>query len=873
MAIYHFSGTIISRSQGRSVVACAAYRSGERLHDARYDKIHDYTKKEDVAHTEILLPEQAPALFSNRETLWNFVEACEKRKDAQLAREFNFALPRELTLEQNITLAREFVTQEFVKKGMIADLCIHNDPMPNGERQPHAHVMLTLRQVTPEGFGQKVREWNDKEYLLVWRKAWAEIANRHLFLHDHDIKIDHRTLEAQGIDLEPQYKIGAAVAQEHLARLEDHQRIARENGEKLLDDPNIALTAITRQQSTFTHQDLARFVNRHTVDAEQFQAVYDTIKASPELVFLGKDAQNRERFTTQELLTVERRMMERAEQLTERPHHSVAQAHQSLAVAQRSLSAEQHTAFVHLVGDGDLKNVIGYAGTGKSYLLGAAREAWEAQGYRVQGATLSGIAAENLEAGSGIESRTLASRQYYWDQGEQLLTNKDILVVDEAGMMGSRQLARVLEEVARHHAKLVLVGDPYQLQAIEAGAAFRAVSEATPTLSLTEIRRQHIPWQREATVELATGKTGDAIHRYSQHDHVHAFETQAMAKQGLVALWNDVRIHQPDKTQIILTYTRADVQELNERARSLRKEQGELGTDHHIKTERGERLFAAQDRIYFLKNDRDLGVKNGTLGTVVGIQAHMLTVQLDQSEGQKIPRSISFSTERYEYLDHGYAATIHKSQGVTVDRAYVLASKYMDGHATYVGMSRHRESVDVFYNREEFPHERALAAALSRERSKDVTLDYPGAAHPYIQPRERALDSAYVQARSLFNHDTERQKSAVERIQGRYEARAWLSTQKQLEQEYGKAVSRDWQQGDQGIYRQTVQVGSQGYVVIEQEQEVKLAPYAKGMEAYLGRAVRVQREQAIGKEAARATLQALPERHRDKERDDLEISL
>ena len=268
MAIYHFSGTVISRSQGRSAVACAAYRSATQLYDNRYEKTHNYTAKKDVTHTEILLPSQALEWMAERERLWNFVEATEKRKDAQLAREFNFSLPRELALAQNIALAREFVKREFVDKGMIADLCIHNDKMPDGQLQPHAHVMLTMRQVTSEGFGQKVREWNRKENLLVWREAWSEVANRHLFLHGHDVKIDHRSLDVQGIALEPQHKIGPALARERLARLEDHQRIARENGEKLLADPTIALTAITRQQSTFTHQDLARFVSRHTVDAD-----------------------------------------------------------------------------------------------------------------------------------------------------------------------------------------------------------------------------------------------------------------------------------------------------------------------------------------------------------------------------------------------------------------------------------------------------------------------------------------------------------------------------------------------------------------------------------------------------------------------------
>ena len=259
-----------------------------------------------------------------------------------------------------------------------------------------------------------------KRCCLIGGKQWAEVANKHLALNGHDLRIDHRTLAEQGISLEPQHKIGAAVARDRLVRMEDHQRIARENGDKLLADPSIALNAITRQQSTFTHQDIARFVNRHTVDAEQFSLVYEKVKSHESIVLLGKDEKDRERFTTSEMLNLESKMMERADGLSKSDTHSVREAHQAKALSQKSLTPEQKTAFDHLVGQGDLKCVVGFAGTGKSYLLGAAKEAWEAEGYNVHGVTLSGIAAENLEGSSGIDSRTFASRSYYWDKGEQL---------------------------------------------------------------------------------------------------------------------------------------------------------------------------------------------------------------------------------------------------------------------------------------------------------------------------------------------------------------------------------------------------------------------------------------------------------------------
>ncbi len=759
MAIYHFSGTIISRSQGRSAVAASAYRAGERLKDERQDRIHDYTRKADIAHTEILLPDGAPSALNDRETLWNTIEGCEKRKDAQLAREFTLALPRELALEDNITLTREFVQKEWVDKGMIADVCLHND---TGEQQPHAHVMLTLREVTPAGLGQKVRAWNTKEHLTHWREAWANTVNRHLSMQGQDIHIDHRSFKNQGIALEPQYKIGTAVAQEKMARWADHQRIARENGERIAADPNVALNALTRQQSTFTHHDLATFIHRHTNGAPQFQRVYDRVKASPDIVALGVDNQQRERFTTRALLAMEQRMIEQADTLQTQQAHGVSEVIQQQVINRyAALTDEQKVAFTHLTAPGDLKCVVGYAGTGKSYLLGAARDAWETEGYQVHGVTLSGIAAENLAASAGIDSRTLASREYYWDKGEQSLTPRDIVVVDEAGMLGSRAMARLISQAEGNGAKVILVGDPQQLQAIEAGAAFRAIIERSHYVELTTIRRQREVWQQEASKALALGQVENALTRYARHHRVHAFETKDEAREQLVQRWNAARRASPEKTQIMLTFTRNEVQALNAQARALRHENGELGHDYPFPTARGQRHFAVHDRIYFLQNNKELGVKNGTLGTIEKIDGPHVTVRLDN---QAAARTLTVNLEHYQHVDLGYAATVHKSQGLTVDSSYLLASRHMDSHTTYVGATRHRESCDIFYSRDEFSHQRDLAQQLGRNGTKDTTLDYAPTFSeqrgfkPLKTPLKRDIDPA--QRRSRLRHVLQAYKNA-----------------------------------------------------------------------------------------------------------------
>jgi len=734
MAIYHLHVKVIGRKSGSSAVASAAYRSASRLRDERLDRSHDFCAKRGVVHSEVMLPENSPQAWSDRERLWNDVEAFEIRKDAQLAREVEFAIPREMTQAQGIELARDFVRGEFVDRGMIADLNVHWDMAEDGMRKPHAHVMLTMRAVDDSGFGQKVREWNRTELVERWRKRWAEIANERLAELDIDARIDHRSLEAQGIALEPQSQIGAPAKRIEVRgiegegidaadRAEIHREIARNNGERIIADPSLALDAITRQQSTFTQRDMAKFAHRHSDGIDQFNEVTSAMRNAPDLIELGKDSRGEDRFTTCEMIEAEQRLHRAAELMAERERHQVREADREAALARaeaRGLvpSAEQADALAHVTDGRGLGVVVGHAGTGKSAMLGIAREAWDAAGYEVRGVALSGMAAENLESGSGIASRTIASMEHGWGEGRDLLTSRDVLVIDEAGMVGTRQLERVLSHAAEAGAKVVLVGDPQQLQAIEAGAAFRSINERHGGAEIGEVRRQQEDWQREATRDLATGKTGHALEAYRSQGMVHGAQTREQARGDLIERWDRDRQASKEKSRIILTHTNDEVRALNEAARGRMRAAGDLGDDVHLTVERGARNFAGGDRVMFLQNERGLGVKNGTLGTIEQVSAQFLTVQTDDG------RSVQFDLKDYNKIDHGYAATIHKAQGMTVDRAHVLATPGMDAHSSYVALSRHRDGVELHYGRDDFAGEGRLVRTLSRDRAKDMASDY-----------------------------------------------------------------------------------------------------------------------------------------------------
>ncbi|MBK7161060.1 MAG: Ti-type conjugative transfer relaxase TraA [Sphingomonadales bacterium] len=806
MAIFHLSVKVISRASGRSAVAAAAYRGAERLHDERLDRDHDFTNKDGVVHSEVLLPEGAPPEFADRERLWNAVEAAEKRKDAQLSREVEFAIPRELRKSQGIALARDFVEAEFVDKGMIADLNVHWDIGKDGQAKPHAHVMLTMREVGKDGFRAKVREWNKAELVEQWRERWAEHVNQRLAELDIDARVDHRSLDAQGIKLEPQDKIGPAASRMgerglEAERIEEHRAVAQRNGERIIANPNVALDAITHSQATFTNRDLATFVHRHSDGKEQFDAALNAVRGSPDFIALGKDGRGDDRFTSRQMIETEQRLQRASELMAERERHGVDPNGGDAALASAKarglvLSGEQREAFAHVTAKSGLSIVVGYAGTGKSAMLGVAREAWERAGFNVRGAALSGIAAEGLEQGSGIASRTIASLEHQWGQDREHLTSRDVLVIDEAGMVGTRQMERVVSHAADAGAKVVLVGDPQQLQAIEAGAAFRAIHERHGGVEISEVRRQHQVWQQDATRHLATGRTGLAIQAYGERDMVHAAETREAGRSDLIERWDRDRRANPDDTRIILTHTNDEVRGLNEAARGKMRASGELGGDVSVKAERGERAFASGDRIMFLRNERELGVKNGTLGMVEQVTPQRMAVRTDDG------RSVAFDTKDYAHIDHGYAATIHKAQGMTVDRAHVLATPGMDSHCAYVALSRHRDGVDLHYGRDEFADQSKLVRTLSRERGKEMASDYSPeqrfAERRGITFRERIIEIARQlpeRAKSIFANF----RPQAQKLEPLPTEQANLSNQRRAVERFARAADDMAKMREQGL--------------------------------------------------------------------------
>jgi hypothetical protein len=236
---------------------------------------------------------------------------------------------------------------------------------------------------------------------------------------------------------------------------------------------------------------------------------------------------------------------------------------------------------------------------------------------------------------------------------------------------------------------------------------------------------------------------------------VHASATRELAQEKLAEQWDFDRREWPARAQLMLAYTRTDVRVLNELARERMLASGQLGEDRHVRTEHGPRQMAVGDRVLFLRNERGLGVKNGTLGELRSISGSVLEVRLDEVGRRGAGALIRFDLRDYASLDHGYATTIHKSQGTTVGRSYVLASEPMDRHATYVALTRHSGRTDLHYGRDEFGDEDRLAARLGRERAKDTTLDYEAGEPRMARDRDEVRhDPAWRRAEAEHREDT-----------------------------------------------------------------------------------------------------------------------
>ena len=563
MAIYSFHVGIVTRSKANTVEALA-YRSGVSLTCPRTGETFSAPDRP-VQHVDLLVPHDAPSWAHDLQSLvatdrpkgiqafCDLAERAEKRKDAQLYREWRITLPLELTQEQQIALAREFVQDQACGLGMTALLNFHFDrDDETGHENPHCHVLLLTRRLTESGLSaEKETAWNDKALLKKWREQWAAYANFHLKLHGHDVQIDHRSYVDQGIDLLPQPKMGRGFKEQEarsggksFARRVQFDRVRHQNVAKLIARPETVFDVVTRQQSTFLWGDVEKVLARYVWDQALFESLSAKLRASSDLVLLREETRVTADgvpedvciYTTQRMLKEELALVAMAERLGARQTHGTSDAHRTAALARSPLQLyeDQEAALMHVTRADQVSCLMGYAGSGKSTLFKVAKDVWETAGYKVYGLAPTGRAAQNLEA-IGIPSQTLHKFLWEYDHGRCQYGRRSVLILDEAGLVDVARLTTFLHAADRLGVKVVLSGDGAQAQPIEAGPAFRLVTDRVDAHQMHTVIRQKIDWQVEATQLFGTYRTQEALEHYLDRGHVQFMEEKIPDLNTLVA--------------------------------------------------------------------------------------------------------------------------------------------------------------------------------------------------------------------------------------------------------------------------------------------------------------------------------------------------
>ncbi|WP_194848016.1 AAA family ATPase [Candidatus Neptunochlamydia vexilliferae] len=789
MAIGFGRVEFIKRSEGRNSCQLSAYLSRSRVffkgNCVLQPKLYDFSHRETISHHEIILPDGADQNLKIPEVLWNFAEKKEARKDAQVSMHLVLALPddKEITLEDRIVLTRTFIQKHY--PGLIAECVIHpperkitftedNEALgiPRGtigtvieqkqgnyivslpkeiranpfieigtnypgmsveEHNWHAHAQLTTRRLKPNGSELEDKKATDLMPIIKKGKVisgpdvgrlWAKHQNTFFLSKGLSLKVDENGLV-------PQEHLGPArLRGRAFALLEEHEKRLELNAIAASDPQNI-LKAITNRQSTFTKDDVERFILKHT-PADKTPNLIQAFWKQDQLVQL-RDKKTQAllpTFTTKAILQEENHILRIADRIEKTPQKQIPPSIQ--APFTKNLNKEQIQAYKNILNGKGLSCIQGYAGVGKSYLLKALKDTYEERGLTVRSFGPDNATANVLKEKGFKNAENLYRFLYSHKHGlRELHKGFEIWILDEAGKVGNRPLLELLKLAEKKGAKLILSGDSSQLPPIERGEAFKFFCTRYPTEILQDIQRQKKALSRSIAKDLATGKTGEALDKLSTQGAIHWSLTKKEAIESLILKWaNDHRDpprKSPDST-IIVAHTNAEVRTLNEMVRLVRKQRKEISPQEFQcqvisgSQDKATIFISEGDCIEFRKKDPQLGVRNRDTGILIRAQKNQFTVALQENDRKT--RIITFDPQTYRGFQLGYASTAHCVQGRTVDRAYILHSPHLNKQMAYVKLTRHIQEVHYFIPKEEAANLSDLKRQALREGSKSSTYCY-----------------------------------------------------------------------------------------------------------------------------------------------------
>lgn len=737
---------------------------------------------------------------------WNQIEFSEKRVDSQIYFHDDMAIPNVLSQEDAIELVSDFVQNHLSINGMFCDVAIHWD-----ENNHHVHVLMPLRTLTTSGFSKKIRRSKTQlaQEVKRVRGAWADTTNQKLRTLGIDERIDHRSYKDRGIDLIPTVKIGkfSHFPDQSIAmrKIQENELIRKTNSEAILNNPRILAEKIIQERSFFDSISVSDEINRHVLlerinsedvyvaepsdpifddlletiqnkegifneralkktllervsSEDEFQRIYNKILSHEHIFSLGLGEDGRQHFVGRHAFDLENNLLKTTHLLASRSTFNVSKKLVREVSLKYGLNAAQERAVSHLTCSGNIALVCGYAGTGKTYMLKAAKEIWEQSGFNMIGLATAGKAASGLESETGISSKTIYAFLEAVKNNTIHLDERTIIVMDEMGMTSLDDMSAVMDIAKIHNAKVTGVGDMEQTQPVGRGAPQRAMVDALGAVYLDEIIRQKHEWQRDATRLFETNQTALGFELYEAHDCVHLHETQKQAEDETINQWYSkyrTEPHATIKDFIITAFKNETVDKLNLKARETLLTHGMIDKGVLIKTETGTLNVSVGERLLFTRNHSLTGFRNGDFATVISISedTNTLQVQLDRGE------LVSFKPDEYKYMTYGYAATVHKLQGHTSkDCTVLIDGDGWDRHKFLVAATRHKSNLDIHAAREDFVDLAHLKSSVSRHGLNDILSDFPVA---FAARRGFSLDDSASMATRILQKGKSRIFNAV----------------------------------------------------------------------------------------------------------------
>ncbi|WP_109456013.1 AAA family ATPase [Orientia tsutsugamushi] len=736
MAIQFTRIEFLSRSKGGDSCRKAAYNARTIVKNEKTGIKYNFSRKKDNVYHTVLIPDYVKQEFKNIQTLMNEVERTAKKDNSQLLKDIVIALPdeKELNLEHRIELTHQIVDEmEWVQKGIGVQIDIHKPQ--TGDKNWHVHILLTMRRFREDGTGlgdiavdlnPKIITVNGKKVVIKDPEMIHERVKEIINAYFAKLGLPYRVDEKSKVPGKHIGNIKYIEIRNLINEVVNENELRKEAHLKIINDADVITDSITHYKSIFTKQDVEKAVKDIPDPTAREQLVQKVLSSNRILELYHDDGESSKYFTTIEVRNEETRIIRIANKINNQVYYNDIYNLKSDIEGLANVSEEQKQALRHiLLSTSGVRVLRGRAGTGKSYVLIKAHELATNRGQKVIGLAPTHKAVSELRSKGYTEVYTVKGFLY---NRKKIFMQDSLIVVDEAGMVGTKAYAELFRVVRNNNCQLILAGDEKQLASIERGGMFEMLSNIFGSHVLVNIRRQSENWSREAAMEFAESNILSGITLLRQNNCVRFDNTLQDSMSKLIYDWSLSKFKPHEK--LVITVRNKDVDILNSSIRSLLKANGTLkGTEYERSIDGRKKSYMAGDRIVFQKSYKDLQIQNSEFATLTSVSKNKFIAKTDTG------KEVSFDPSEIQFK-HGYASTVYKVQGASIKDVYVLHNGISNISSSYVAMTRHIKSLKLYCNNEATKSVNSLINQLSRpnEKSASITLK---TAHDFEKERTK----------------------------------------------------------------------------------------------------------------------------------------